>query len=166
MASMLPRCSRAARRLPSLQHTCTHRGTGLGAFQRQRHIATQATTTLQVEDGELPLSPPSRAPVLSRIEQLRKMQAKPFSEFLTDGFGRQHSYLRISVTERCNLRCLSLPPLLAYVVVLVLLTRWTQAFTACPKKASLSPRPPISSPLLKSSKSPVCLSRRASLRSD
>ena len=30
---------------------------------------------------------------------------KPFSHFLTDGFGRQHTYLRISLTERCNLRC-------------------------------------------------------------
>lgn len=29
----------------------------------------------------------------------------PFSAFLTDGFGRQHSYLRISLTEKCNLRC-------------------------------------------------------------
>ncbi|XP_040574068.1 molybdenum cofactor biosynthesis protein 1 [Lepeophtheirus salmonis] len=30
---------------------------------------------------------------------------KPFSEFLVDSFGRQHNYLRISVTEKCNLRC-------------------------------------------------------------
>ncbi|KAL8918219.1 MAG: hypothetical protein Q9208_007495 [Pyrenodesmia sp. 3 TL-2023] len=30
---------------------------------------------------------------------------KPFSYFLTDNFHRQHNYLRISVTERCNLRC-------------------------------------------------------------
>ncbi|XP_067943528.1 molybdenum cofactor biosynthesis protein 1-like isoform X2 [Watersipora subatra] len=29
----------------------------------------------------------------------------PFSHFLTDSFSRQHSYLRISLTERCNLRC-------------------------------------------------------------
>ena len=29
----------------------------------------------------------------------------PFSAFLTDSFGRQHDYLRISLTERCNLRC-------------------------------------------------------------
>ncbi len=27
------------------------------------------------------------------------------SEMLTDTFGRQHTYLRISLTERCNLRC-------------------------------------------------------------
>ncbi|KAI4188002.1 MAG: hypothetical protein LQ346_005388 [Caloplaca aetnensis] len=31
--------------------------------------------------------------------------AKPFSYFLTDNYHRQHNYLRISVTERCNLRC-------------------------------------------------------------
>ena len=31
-------------------------------------------------------------------------KAKPFNS-LTDLFGRQHSYLRISLTEKCNLRC-------------------------------------------------------------
>ncbi|ETE65458.1 Molybdenum cofactor biosynthesis protein 1, partial [Ophiophagus hannah] len=31
--------------------------------------------------------------------------AVPFSDFLTDSFGRQHNYLRISLTEKCNLRC-------------------------------------------------------------
>lgn len=36
--------------------------------------------------------------------------AKPFSEFLTDTFNRQHNYLRISVTERCNLRCVYCMP--------------------------------------------------------
>jgi uncharacterized radical SAM superfamily Fe-S cluster-containing enzyme len=36
--------------------------------------------------------------------------AKPFSDFLTDSFNRQHDYLRISVTERCNLRCLYCMP--------------------------------------------------------
>ncbi|XP_072313923.1 molybdenum cofactor biosynthesis protein 1 isoform X2 [Eucyclogobius newberryi] len=30
---------------------------------------------------------------------------KPFSAFLTDTFGRRHSYLRMSLTEKCNLRC-------------------------------------------------------------
>lgn len=37
-------------------------------------------------------------------------QAQPFSEFLTDKFNRQHDYLRISLTERCNLRCLYCMP--------------------------------------------------------
>ncbi|KAK0711349.1 hypothetical protein B0H67DRAFT_460983, partial [Lasiosphaeris hirsuta] len=39
----------------------------------------------------------------SRKDRIK--EAKPFSDFLTDTFDRQHDYLRISVTERCNLRC-------------------------------------------------------------
>jgi len=39
-----------------------------------------------------------------RLEQLQKTDILPFSDFLTDTFGRQHTYLRISLTERCNLR--------------------------------------------------------------
>ena len=35
----------------------------------------------------------------------RNYEFKPFSDFLTDSFGRKHTYLRISLTERCNLRC-------------------------------------------------------------
>lgn len=44
----------------------------------------------------------------SRRDRIK--QAKPFSDFLTDTFHRQHDYLRISVTERCNLRCLYCMP--------------------------------------------------------
>jgi GTP 3',8-cyclase len=56
------------------------------------------------------LAPPPAIPTaspLSRRERLREATAAapPFSSFLTDTFGRQHDYLRISVTERCNLRC-------------------------------------------------------------
>ena len=36
--------------------------------------------------------------------QRNYMQVPP-AEILTDAFGRRHTYLRISVTERCNLRC-------------------------------------------------------------
>ncbi|XP_019312574.2 molybdenum cofactor biosynthesis protein 1 isoform X2 [Panthera pardus] len=42
---------------------------------------------------------------LSRRRQFLREHAAPFSAFLTDSFGRQHSYLRISLTEKCNLRC-------------------------------------------------------------
>ncbi|XP_049747373.1 molybdenum cofactor biosynthesis protein 1 isoform X3 [Elephas maximus indicus] len=42
---------------------------------------------------------------LSRRRQFLREHAAPFSTFLTDSFGRQHSYLRISLTEKCNLRC-------------------------------------------------------------
>ncbi|CAG8643457.1 13278_t:CDS:2 [Acaulospora morrowiae] len=37
---------------------------------------------------------------LAAIERQR-----PFSKFLTDRFDRHHTYLRISLTEKCNLRC-------------------------------------------------------------
>ncbi|CAB1422653.1 unnamed protein product [Pleuronectes platessa] len=40
-----------------------------------------------------------------RQKQLRDDSLLPFSAFLTDNFGRRHSYLRISLTEKCNLRC-------------------------------------------------------------
>ncbi|RDA90668.1 hypothetical protein CP533_4671 [Ophiocordyceps camponoti-saundersi (nom. inval.)] len=46
--------------------------------------------------------------VTARRDRIR--QARPFSDFLTDTFHRQHDYLRISVTERCNLRCLYCMP--------------------------------------------------------
>ncbi|CAG8574968.1 2944_t:CDS:2 [Paraglomus occultum] len=39
----------------------------------------------------------------AKIAAMKK--ERPFSSFLTDTFNRQHTYLRISVTERCNLRC-------------------------------------------------------------
>ncbi|KAK2709948.1 molybdenum cofactor biosynthesis protein 1-like isoform X2 [Artemia franciscana] len=48
----------------------------------------------------------------TQISAKRKLDKKlelekilPFSHFLTDSFGRQHNYLRISLTEKCNLRC-------------------------------------------------------------
>lgn len=55
-----------------------------------------------------PPSYPQHHPPRPRSEAIRS--AKPFSEFLTDNFNRQHDYLRISVTERCNLRCLYCMP--------------------------------------------------------
>ncbi|ETS80012.1 hypothetical protein PFICI_07541 [Pestalotiopsis fici W106-1] len=47
-------------------------------------------------------APPSRR---SRLKD-----ARPFSDFLTDTYQRQHDYLRISLTERCNLRCVYCMP--------------------------------------------------------
>ena len=60
---------------------------------------------------DLPHSPVSYPPPPSSISPHRLPRnkeiknAKPFSAFLTDTFNRQHTYLRISITERCNLRC-------------------------------------------------------------
>ena len=47
----------------------------------------------------------------SRLANLRtESDPAPFSSFLTDTFARTHTYLRISVTERCNLRCVYCMP--------------------------------------------------------
>lgn len=54
----------------------------------------------------MPIS--SHSPSTSRFEAIKT--AKPFSDFLTDNYNRQHDYLRISITERCNLRCLYCMP--------------------------------------------------------
>ncbi|KAL4970308.1 uncharacterized protein BDV14DRAFT_162955 [Aspergillus stella-maris] len=61
----------------------------------------------RVEEPDTSPSPAS-SPSSTRWAALKT--AKPFSAFLTDNFDRQHDYLRISVTERCNLRCLYCMP--------------------------------------------------------
>lgn len=84
----------------------------------RRRLATAATA---VEVDESPAEPswrPYRIDVPSeqvnkrrRLDALRtEPEPKQFSSFLTDNYARQHNYLRISVTERCNLRCLYCMP--------------------------------------------------------
>ncbi|XP_078048926.1 molybdenum cofactor synthesis 1 isoform X2 [Augochlora pura] len=47
----------------------------------------------------------------TRVQQFRKLLNKSdYNDRLTDSFGRRHTYLRISITERCNLRCLYCMP--------------------------------------------------------
>ena len=76
-----------------------------------RYHAT-ASTALQVS----PHSSPSRTPATDPTDistgrrRTSLKSTKPFSSFLTDNFNRQHTYLRISITERCNLRCLYCMP--------------------------------------------------------
>jgi GTP 3',8-cyclase len=65
---------------------------------------TAAATTGAVSE------PPRQAVAPRRRRAELPKDAKPFSEFLTDTFHRQHDYLRISVTERCNLRCVYCMP--------------------------------------------------------
>lgn len=56
-----------------------------------------------------PLNGP-RGPAELNTKSTFTRPTKPFSSFLTDSFGRQHNYLRISVIERCNLRCVYCMP--------------------------------------------------------
>nr|ABU96048.1 molybdenum cofactor synthesis step-1 variant 1 [Danio rerio] len=46
-----------------------------------------------------------RGPVVPGGHRRVLKDVLPFSQFLTDSFGRRHNYLRISLTEKCNLRC-------------------------------------------------------------
>jgi cyclic pyranopterin phosphate synthase len=80
--------------------------------KQTRGIATNAVIrepSIDVPGGIPPVPIPQRkSPLERRIEAVK--EAKPFSDFLTDTFSRQHDYLRISITERCNLRCLYCMP--------------------------------------------------------
>lgn len=72
-------------------------------------ISTAAAVSSPTPD-DVP-SIPTQIPRVSRQHRLEKIKAaKPFSDFLTDTFQRQHDYLRISLTEKCNLRCIYCMP--------------------------------------------------------
>ncbi|KUJ06488.1 molybdenum cofactor biosynthesis prote [Mollisia scopiformis] len=70
----------------------------------QRGIASAAPAIQEFPRHDIPPAPPAS----SRREKIKN--AKPFSSFLTDTYQRQHDYLRISITEKCNLRCLYCMP--------------------------------------------------------
>ncbi|KAM0434478.1 hypothetical protein ACHAPT_003574 [Fusarium lateritium] len=70
--------------------------------------AAAASSSSQERLPETPSSKPD--PDLLQPRRRRISEARPFSDFLTDTFHRQHDYLRISVTERCNLRCVYCMP--------------------------------------------------------
>ncbi|GFP52595.1 molybdenum cofactor biosynthesis protein 1 [Trichoderma asperellum] len=82
----------------------------IGTVAFKRHVASSSAAVEAAQPEPQPTQPipPPAAGILSRRERIR--DAKPFSEFLTDTFHRQHDYLRISLTERCNLRCLYCMP--------------------------------------------------------
>lgn len=84
-----------------------------------RSHTSPATVTSTVADDSSsaespgPWKPHAPKPASSRqqrFEALRSSESKPFSSFLTDTHSRQHTYLRISLTEKCNLRCLYCMP--------------------------------------------------------
>ncbi|EME85987.1 uncharacterized protein MYCFIDRAFT_210378 [Pseudocercospora fijiensis CIRAD86] len=68
-----------------------------------RGVATAASVDIHEPEPYIPDSTPIVPSRPDRKEAVRN--AKPFSEFLTDTYDRQHDYLRISLTEKCNLRC-------------------------------------------------------------
>ncbi|KAK3692230.1 hypothetical protein B0T22DRAFT_7622 [Podospora appendiculata] len=88
------------------------RALGVPFPQSRRLIATEALARTSTQtppvQAPLPSSGAGSGPITSRMDTLK--DALPFSDFLTDTFSRQHDYLRISVTERCNLRCVYCMP--------------------------------------------------------
>lgn len=82
-----------------------HRSPRLRSFLS---TSNTATITEQIDPSSVPPAVPAASGPALRHERLRT--ARPFSDFLTDNFNRQHDYLRISLTERCNLRCVYCMP--------------------------------------------------------
>ncbi|KAB5558636.1 molybdenum cofactor biosynthesis protein 1 B [Coniochaeta sp. 2T2.1] len=80
------------------------------AQQSAAHAAFTPSRNDPVLPAEEPSNLPRPPPLAPSRRQSTLKDARPFSDFLTDTFHRQHDYLRISVTERCNLRCLYCMP--------------------------------------------------------
>ena len=83
-----------------------------GSGQRQAyHVSRKDSSPSATHEGPsttYDLPPHEPFPQARRHEALNG--AKPLSSFMKDNFNRQHTYLRISITERCNLRCLYCMP--------------------------------------------------------
>ncbi|KAK0389418.1 hypothetical protein NLU13_2993 [Sarocladium strictum] len=82
------------------------RSYGIQCLQSWTRGHATAAASVASHGQDSPLQTDQTTP--SRRERLK--DAKPFSDFLTDTYHRQHDYLRISVTERCNLRCVYCMP--------------------------------------------------------
>ena len=97
--------------------TCHNSSTVLHPFIVRVHrkgIASAAAAAverpIEIFPGQQQFSRPQENTNLRSSRRAGLQSAKPFSAFLTDTFSRQHDYLRISVTERCNLRCVYCMP--------------------------------------------------------
>ncbi|KAJ9298861.1 hypothetical protein DTO271G3_3103 [Paecilomyces variotii] len=114
-ASLLPSLRRPVRQnrvwiARGVQHFAGRRSS-TGTAVASEPLKLQEEISASPAYAPVPTNPPHTSPPpvsSSRISALKT--AKPFSEFLTDTFNRQHDYLRISITERCNLRCLYCMP--------------------------------------------------------
>ncbi len=96
---------------PSANQTCA-----VSTSQLYRYISTAPlqsnVVTGATPAGTLPSTPATPSPISSPHTSSSSLTTTslPNSNILTDTFGRKHTYLRISLTERCNLRCLYCMP--------------------------------------------------------
>ncbi|XP_076834627.1 LOW QUALITY PROTEIN: molybdenum cofactor biosynthesis protein 1 [Brachyhypopomus gauderio] len=105
--------ARAARAVPS---RTGEPPTPYGACRLQRRCSSATKEENKIETLADPNAPPHTDAAASSSQPAQEFtvaarprrtlkDVAPFSEFLTDSFGRRHTYLRISLTEKCNLRC-------------------------------------------------------------
>nr|XP_015824634.2 molybdenum cofactor biosynthesis protein 1 isoform X1 [Nothobranchius furzeri] len=73
-----------------------------GVVQRTFSSATHEENEAEVRESTFS-APNFPSPLKTKLKLNDNIL--PFSAFLRDGFGRRHNYLRISLTEKCNLRC-------------------------------------------------------------
>ena len=107
--------SRSVSILCRINRQATHNAIRSQAGGNQRRAtASAAAVGVQDPSHKIPDASVVRPPPTQyrswRDQRYHLKETKPFSSFLTDTFSRQHDYLRISVTERCNLRCLYCMP--------------------------------------------------------
>lgn len=103
-----------------LRQEWQHFGGKLQLSCRAGFVRPHATAAAAVQEADSCIdipwtqSPESRSQQVvphSRLSRLRdEIKARSPSSYLTDKFSRTHNYLRISVTERCNLRCIYCMP--------------------------------------------------------
>ncbi|XP_039509393.1 molybdenum cofactor biosynthesis protein 1 isoform X2 [Pimephales promelas] len=86
----------------ALQHTC---GRYRVCRRRYSSVTPEENRLEQVCVSDSDTTPQVRELVVPGGHRRVLKDVLPFSAFLTDSFGRRHNYLRISLTEKCNLRC-------------------------------------------------------------
>ncbi|KAJ0118329.1 hypothetical protein J7T55_009112 [Diaporthe amygdali] len=116
VATRQPRCQVLGRRIATAAaatHLPTqHAGQGLDvppSVSPSNPAQTQAQAQGPTPSSQ-PQPHPQPQPVPKSFRRSTIKDARPFSDFLTDTFDRQHDYLRISLTEKCNLRCVYCMP--------------------------------------------------------
>ncbi len=92
----------------------------VGQFQTTYRVSISTSSPAQKPSGAATAaiieptppveSPPYTTPPFKNHRLNKIHETAPFSSFLTDTYSRQHDYLRISITEKCNLRCVYCMP--------------------------------------------------------
>lgn len=81
---------------------------------REMDLHYERVGTIKLREKKLPAEVEHIIPASSErnydFHKIAPHLQSPLEDMLVDGFGRQHSYLRLSITERCNFRCVYCMP--------------------------------------------------------